>query len=263
MPIHSVRLPGLVAHQEVVLGGRGETLTIRHDTSSREAFVPGVELALAKVGDAPARRHRRPRPAALSDLVEDTLTIGELELSLLRPREPEALIDEEAFDDDEFMPYWAELWPSGLALAGALPAPARRAARRRARLRARRPVARLRRARGAEVTALDWAARCDRAAARERRPQRQSSSPPSLPTGARSPARFDLVLGADLLYERRNVEALLELLPSLAPGGAARRAGAASRRRVLRARRRRLADRELPERVYRLTSANRPLDRLR
>jgi 4-hydroxy-tetrahydrodipicolinate reductase len=47
--IHSIRLPGLVAHQEVILGGRGETLTIRHDTSSREAFVPGVELALEKV----------------------------------------------------------------------------------------------------------------------------------------------------------------------------------------------------------------------
>ncbi len=51
--IHSVRLPGLVAHQEVILGGRGETLTIRHDTSSREAFVPGVELALSKVGSLP------------------------------------------------------------------------------------------------------------------------------------------------------------------------------------------------------------------
>jgi 4-hydroxy-tetrahydrodipicolinate reductase len=51
--IHSVRLPGLVAHQEVILGGRGETLTIRHDTSSREAFVPGVELALDKVRDLP------------------------------------------------------------------------------------------------------------------------------------------------------------------------------------------------------------------
>ena len=45
--------PGLVAHQEVILGGRGETLTIRHDTSSREAFVPGVELALAKVRGLP------------------------------------------------------------------------------------------------------------------------------------------------------------------------------------------------------------------
>jgi 4-hydroxy-tetrahydrodipicolinate reductase len=51
--IHSVRLPGLVAHQEVILGGRGETLTIRHDTSSREAFVPGVELALEKVRGLP------------------------------------------------------------------------------------------------------------------------------------------------------------------------------------------------------------------
>jgi 4-hydroxy-tetrahydrodipicolinate reductase len=53
VPIHSVRLPGLVAHQEVILGGRGETLTIRHDTTSREAFLPGVELALSKVADLP------------------------------------------------------------------------------------------------------------------------------------------------------------------------------------------------------------------
>lgn len=50
-PIHSVRLPGLVAHQEVILGGPGETLTIRHDTTSREAFVPGVLLALTRVRD--------------------------------------------------------------------------------------------------------------------------------------------------------------------------------------------------------------------
>ena len=53
VPIHSVRLPGLVAHQEVILGGRGETLTIRHDTVSREAFVPGVELAISKVRSLP------------------------------------------------------------------------------------------------------------------------------------------------------------------------------------------------------------------
>jgi 4-hydroxy-tetrahydrodipicolinate reductase len=52
-PIHSVRLPGLVAHQEVVFGGLGETLTIRHDTTSREAFVPGVLLALERVRDLP------------------------------------------------------------------------------------------------------------------------------------------------------------------------------------------------------------------
>jgi len=52
-PIHSVRLPGLVAHQEVLLGGDGQLLTIRHDTFSREAFVPGVLLALEKLGIQP------------------------------------------------------------------------------------------------------------------------------------------------------------------------------------------------------------------
>jgi 4-hydroxy-tetrahydrodipicolinate reductase len=53
VPIHSVRLPGLVAHQEVIFGGPGETLTIRHDTSSREAFVPGVLRALDAVRALP------------------------------------------------------------------------------------------------------------------------------------------------------------------------------------------------------------------
>ncbi len=53
VPIHSVRLPGLVAHQEVLLGGTGETLTIRHDTYSREAFVPGVLLALERLPTLP------------------------------------------------------------------------------------------------------------------------------------------------------------------------------------------------------------------
>jgi 4-hydroxy-tetrahydrodipicolinate reductase len=48
-PIHSVRLPGLVAHQEVILGDVGQTLTIRHDTISRESFMPGVLLAVRRV----------------------------------------------------------------------------------------------------------------------------------------------------------------------------------------------------------------------
>ncbi len=51
VPIHSVRLPGLVAHQEVILGARGQTLSLRHDTTSREAFVPGILLAIRRVGD--------------------------------------------------------------------------------------------------------------------------------------------------------------------------------------------------------------------
>ena len=54
VPIHSVRLPGLVAHQEVLLSQPGELLTIRHDAFSREAYVPGVLLALERLGELPA-----------------------------------------------------------------------------------------------------------------------------------------------------------------------------------------------------------------
>ena len=50
VPIHSVRLPGLVAHQEVILGDVGQTLTIRHDSMHRESFMPGVLLAIRRVG---------------------------------------------------------------------------------------------------------------------------------------------------------------------------------------------------------------------
>ncbi len=54
-PIHSVRLPGLVANQEVLLGDLGQTLSIRHDTISRESFMPGVLLAVRRVGELPER----------------------------------------------------------------------------------------------------------------------------------------------------------------------------------------------------------------
>jgi 4-hydroxy-tetrahydrodipicolinate reductase len=52
-PIHSVRLPGLVAHQEVVFGGEGQTLSLRHDSIDRRSFMPGVLLAVRKVGGLP------------------------------------------------------------------------------------------------------------------------------------------------------------------------------------------------------------------
>ena len=61
--IHSVRLPGYVAHQEVIFGGQGQTLTIRHDTTSREAFMPGVLLAIRKVGE------RKDLATSLEDLL--------------------------------------------------------------------------------------------------------------------------------------------------------------------------------------------------
>jgi len=52
-PIHSVRLPGLVAHQEVILGDLGQTLTIRHDSMDRSSFMPGLLLAIRRVGSLP------------------------------------------------------------------------------------------------------------------------------------------------------------------------------------------------------------------
>ena len=54
-PIHSVRLPGLVAHQEVIFGGQGQTLSIRHDSTDRTSFMPGVLLAVRKVAGLPER----------------------------------------------------------------------------------------------------------------------------------------------------------------------------------------------------------------
>ena len=49
MRVHSIRLPGLIAHQEVILGGIGQTLSIKHDSLSRECFMPGIMLAIKKV----------------------------------------------------------------------------------------------------------------------------------------------------------------------------------------------------------------------
>jgi 4-hydroxy-tetrahydrodipicolinate reductase len=54
-PIHSVRLPGLVAHEEVILGDVGQTLTIRHDSIDRESFMPGVLMAIRRVSSLPER----------------------------------------------------------------------------------------------------------------------------------------------------------------------------------------------------------------
>ena len=133
----------------------------------------------------------------------------------MRPPDPDRLIDEARFEVDEFMPYWAELWPSGIALAEALPAdlggldivelgcglgvPSLVAA-----------------ARGARVTALDWAAEAiellRQNAARNGIELRAVHAEWSAFVGS-----YDLALCADLLYEERNGEALLELLPALAP----------------------------------------------
>ncbi len=152
----------------------------------------------------------------MTELVEEHVLVGEVELSLLRPRNPEALLDEEAFADDEFLPYWAELWPAGLALAEALPA----------RLDGMRVIelgcglgmpSLVAAARGAQVTAVDWAAEAiallhTNAAANGLAVVAQVRDWRELGGGD-----YDLALAADVLYEERNVEPLAELLPRLAP----------------------------------------------
>jgi predicted nicotinamide N-methyase len=162
------------------------------------------------------RRADRPLCGAL---IEERIELAGRELTLLRPPSPDELIDEEAFDEDEFLPYWAELWPSGLALArvvedmelqdvhvlelgAGLGLPSLAAA-----------------VRGADVLATDWA---DDAvsllrgnAARNGIELRAERVRWDEPERLLRDAPWDVVLGADLLYEQRNAEQLLELLPRL------------------------------------------------
>ena len=149
-------------------------------------------------------------------LRDDRVRVGGLTLRLLRPSAPDELIDEEAFAEDEFLPYWAELWPAAIALAGALPE----------RLEGFRVVelgcglgvpSLVAAARGAEVTALDWAA--DAVSLLRRNARRNALELEAAVHDWREPLgrRFDLVLAADVLYEHRNVEPVLERLREAAP----------------------------------------------
>jgi predicted nicotinamide N-methyase len=144
------------------------------------------------------------------------IRVGEVELSLLRPTAPEDLLDEEAFEQDEFLPYWAELWPAASALAAALPAELEgvRVVELGCGLGVPSLVAA---ARGAEVVATDWAADAIDLL-------RQNATRNDLELRAkvwdwRDPwsERFDLALAADVLYERRNVEPVVNALRQLAP----------------------------------------------
>jgi predicted nicotinamide N-methyase len=154
----------------------------------------------------------------MEDLVEHVVALPGRELLLLAPRDGEALLSEEAFAHEEFLPYWAELWPSALALARVL---------------ARRPLTGRRTielgcglglpavaaaAAGARVLATDWSP--DAVAMTARNAERNGvalatrlfrwDAPPE-PLGPPWP----LVLASDLLYEARNVAPLLALLPRL------------------------------------------------
>ena len=144
------------------------------------------------------------------------IRLGETELLLRRPVSPEALIDEAAFEHDEFLPYWAELWPAATALAEALPEVAGlRVVELGCGLGVPALVAA---ARGADVTATDWSAGGDRAAA-ARTPSGTVSRLSAEVRDWRDPwaERFDLALAADVLYEHRNVAPVLARLCELAP----------------------------------------------
>jgi len=160
--------------------------------------------------------------AAMEDLVEHVVALPDRELLLLAPRDGEELLSEEAFAHEEFLPYWAELWPSALALARVI---------------ARRPLTGRRTielgcglglpaiaaaAAGARVLATDWSP--DAVAMTARNAARNGvalatrlfrwDEPPE-PLGAPWP----LVLASDVLYEARNVAPLLALLPRLTAAG--------------------------------------------
>jgi predicted nicotinamide N-methyase len=157
----------------------------------------------------------------MHDLVEETLALraGADELVVARPRDSETLLDEHAFETDEFLPYWAELWPSGVALARAIADRALRGARV-VELGCGLGLPSLAAARaGGRVLATDWApaaldllrANAERNGIELELARVDWRSPE--PLVARAP--FDLVLAADVLYEQRNVAPLLDLLPRL------------------------------------------------
>jgi predicted nicotinamide N-methyase len=143
--------------------------------------------------------------------------VGGLELAVLHPPDAEELISEEAFEREEFLPYWAELWPSAVALARVVAArdlggtrvlelgcglglPSVVAARR-----------------GGEVLSTDWSEDALAVAGLNAKRNEASIATARLAWAEEPPpgGPWDLVLCADLLYERRSVEQLLALLPRL------------------------------------------------
>jgi predicted nicotinamide N-methyase len=143
------------------------------------------------------------------------LRVGEVELMLLRPEAPEALIDEDAFTADEFLPYWAELWPAATALSEALPdVRGLRVVELGCGLGVTSLVAA---ARGAEVVATDWAE--EAIALLRQNAERNGLVLRAEVRDWREPwqERFDLAVAADVLYERRNVAPVLARLRELAP----------------------------------------------
>jgi predicted nicotinamide N-methyase len=151
--------------------------------------------------------------------IENTVELAERTLSIVRPPDAAELIDEDEFERDEFLPYWAELWPSGIALACAaerVVAPGERVVELGCGLGVASVAAALA---GGRVLATDWAADALRFT-RENAARNGATVETALvrwdgPGALVAGAPWDWVLAADVLYEHRNVAPLLELLPSL------------------------------------------------
>ena len=153
----------------------------------------------------------------VADLVEEVVPIRGRDFTVLRPRDAESLLSDEEFNRDEYLPYWAELWASGRALADAVAARALRGAR----------VIELgcglalpsfaAATAGGRVTASDWSAQALRLVADNA--SRNGVEVETLELDWFDPPHdlgyFDLVLAADVLYEDRNGAALLDLLPQV------------------------------------------------
>jgi predicted nicotinamide N-methyase len=153
------------------------------------------------------------------NLVEETVDVGGLALSILRPRQADALLSEEAFEHEEFLPYWAELWASAVALAHDVSMRALRG----------RPTLELgcglglpsiaAALAGGRVLATDWSP--DAVLATAANAERNGVQVETLECSWAEPdaiverGPWPLVLASDVLYEARNVDLLLDLLPRL------------------------------------------------
>jgi predicted nicotinamide N-methyase len=161
---------------------------------------------------------------SMDDPVEEVVGLDGRDLRVLRPRDSAALLDEEAFEHEEFLPYWAELWPSGVALAravGGRTLGGRRVLELGCGLGLPSIAAALA---GGRVLATDWSA--DAVSAAAGNAERNDATIDTLvcswadpaPLAARGP--WDLVLAADVLYETRDIEPMLTLLEALLRPGA-------------------------------------------
>jgi predicted nicotinamide N-methyase len=152
-------------------------------------------------------------------LIAERIPLPGGEVELMRPPDAESLISEESFEHEEFLPYWAELWASGLALAHDVSMRSLRG-RRTLELGCGLGLPSIAAARaGGRVLATDWSA--DAVSATAANAERNDVDVETLrcawdePDDIVARAPWQLVLASDVLYERRNVDQLLELLPRL------------------------------------------------